>query len=818
MFNPASDAISLSAASEYIDFGDIFIANLDVTARNVEDSLTFYLNAIEVDYGSMSFPNFSVIGGARHNNLSMTTGFFDPAANSSAFLNIIASLTENPQTRRPAINVRFDPSQFSNNGTHWRIFSRNILIDSANISIDNFRIYSDNQDLTVNGIVSGSAYDTLNLNLSRFDLSIVNQFIKNSPYILGGTLTGYAEISSALKGGSLLSRIDFDDLAVNDIKTPPLQFESHWDFANAMARLSVSERVGNERLITGYYAPADRSIMADIEIENINLALINPLFEDIIHTTSGSADTNMQLSGTIGAPVLNGNIVIREFITTLDFTNAAYRIPLSEMVVENNQFTLRPATLFDSEGNTASLDIRFDFRNFRNPSYELNVRPTRFIAMNTGVSNNELFFGKIYATGSVSVRGSEAGVNIDIVATPEDNSTFTMQMGGKSDIHTADFVNIINRTTVVEREPTPLERRREQYERRNEKNSVRSNMNINMAITATPAAEFNFIIDPTMGGSINGRGSGFLNLHINPTRNEFSMYGGYVISEGNYLFTLQNIINKRFRIDAGSSITWTGDPTNAILDVTATYSLRASLAPLSAGANKENFRRMVPVECRVRLSDNLSKPAFTFDIHVPNADPETRNLVANAINTQEMMTTQVLFLLATGSFYTDASGLMQNIGTMGGASLAIDYLSGQLSNMLSNDRFDIGIRYRPMSELGSDEFGLDFSAEILGGRLRIEGDGNYDLQNNNSIRNRNSNLSGNFYLISDLNRRGNLRAKAFTRTIERYDENMGTQENGMGIYFNDDFSTFRELIRKFGAIFGIRSRRTEDEINKTEYN
>jgi hypothetical protein len=247
----------------------------------------------------------------------------------------------------------------------------------------------------------------------------------------------------------------------------------------------------------------------------------------------------------------------------------------------------------------------------------------------------------------------------------------------------------------------------------------------------------------------------------------------------------------------------------------ATYSLRASLAPLSAGTNKENLRRMVPVDCQVKLSDYLSQPAFTFDINVPNADPETRNLVANSINTQEMMTTQILFLLATGNFYSDASGL-QSIGTMGGASLAMDFLSSQLSNMLSGNRFDIGIRYRPMSEFGSDELGMDFSVDILGDRLRIEVEGNYDFQNNNSIRNNNSNLYGNFYVTSDLNRRGNLRARAFSRTIDRYDENMGMQENGIGIYFNDDFSTFGELIRKFGAIFGIKPRKTEDEIIKTE--
>ena len=49
------------------------------------------------------------------------------------------------------------------------------------------------------------------------------------------------------------------------------------------------------------------------------------------------------------------------------------------------------------------------------------------------------------------------------------------------------------------------------------------------------------------------------------------MYGDYTITEGSYLFTLQNIINKRFIIENGSTIQWTGEPLDARLNINAVY-------------------------------------------------------------------------------------------------------------------------------------------------------------------------------------------------------------------------------------------------------
>ncbi len=65
------------------------------------------------------------------------------------------------------------------------------------------------------------------------------------------------------------------------------------------------------------------------------------------------------------------------------------------------------------------------------------------------------------------------------------------------------------------------------------------------------------------GNTLKARGAGVLNLSINPRTNLFEMYGDYTLSEGSFQLSLQNIINKRFVIEDGSTIQWTGSPMDA---------------------------------------------------------------------------------------------------------------------------------------------------------------------------------------------------------------------------------------------------------------
>ncbi len=154
---------------------------------------------------------------------------------------------------------------------------------------------------------------------------------------------------------------------------------------------------------------------------------------------------------------------------------------------------------------------------------------------------------------------------------------------------------------------------------------------------------------------MKGHGSGNLNITYNP-KGEFGITGDYIVEDGDYLFTLGNILNKSFSVENGGKIMFNGDINNAEIDMKAIYKLKASLYPI---LQDDNYKDRVPVECQLNLSGNLWNPVVVFNIYLPTADEKTRTYVRNAISTDEELSRQFLYLLVMNSFYADPSWASQ---------------------------------------------------------------------------------------------------------------------------------------------------------------
>ena len=421
-----------------------------------------------------------------------------------------------------------------------------------------------------------------------------------------------------------------------------------------------------------------------------------------------------------------------------------------------------------------------------------------------------MFYGNIFATGTGSVRGDKAGVKMDFVARSDDNTKFYMPLTDNSDISTADFVTFATKESDT---TSYLVRKKMMFENRQKRLSSGGDaMEITMALDVRPNAEVQLVIDPTVGDIIKATGEGQLNLRINPQSDIFEMYGDYTIEKGSYLFTLQNIVNKWFDIEPGSTIQWTGEPLDALLNIDAVYKLKASLQPLLEGSLTESNRstRAVPVECLIHLTDRLTQPTVTFDIVVPSADSEVQSLIASALATPESKSQQFLYLIIANSFISESNNAMtSSLGASATAATGFEMLSNQFSNWLSNDDYKIVLRYRPRTEQMSDEVDFGFSKGLIDNRLLIEVEGNYIVEKAQVV-NATSNFTGEAYLTWLIDRAGTLRLKGFTHTIDRFDENQGLQETGIGIYFKEDFNNAKDLRQRLKHRFKREKKNKEN--------
>lgn len=276
--------------------------------------------------------------------------------------------------------------------------------------------------------------------------------------------------------------------------------------------------------------------------------------------------------------------------------------------------------MLDSEGNRGSLDFSLDLGHVTNIAYDLRVTPEQMLVLNTSSRDNDLFYGKVYASGRARIRGDKLGVNMDVTATTAGSSSFFMPLSGKTNISAANFVTFVEPAATDTL--TTVELKKLSFERKQRKKSATpGQMNISLALDVRPNTEVELTVS---GNAVRARGEGTLNLQINPRSGIFEMYGDYTILEGSYLFSLENLINKKFVIENGSTIQWTGAPTDAMLDIDAVYKVKASLQPLLQGTADVAGDRSVPVECVIHLGDRLTNPAIGFDVRVPGVDPRCR--------------------------------------------------------------------------------------------------------------------------------------------------------------------------------------------------
>lgn len=813
LFNPQSDVFNLSLTSDFIERNNFFVSKLSLNSRNQADSISLFLQSEDIFAGGIYMPNFSVVGGIKENNINVASRFNNPDNGMYAMLSTSSRLSTGPGGI-PRLSIHFFPSTIVSGGQTWRVYAREILYDSTRLVVDRFSIDSGGQHLLLDGVASRSSADTLRLRLNHFDLSTFSQLTSRLGYRIKGYTNGRAEMVSALKDGFLSADIRFDSMQVNDVPLPDAVFESSWDFQQQRARFSLFRRQGRDTLMYGYFRPTDGRYLAHATLDGIDLSLLDPVLSGVIRDTRGRARADLQLTNPDKKLRINGRIRVDSLATVVDFTRVPYSVAPAEIEVRDNVMSLRQATVSDQQGHTGGLDITFDFSHFANLKYDVRVSPENMQVLGTTFQDNDLFYGTVYASGSAVIQGSKNNVSMNINATTAGNSHFYMPLSSENTISRADFIVFREEGRARMADTVQISRRKqlllEQQRRASRRQASSARMNIRMGLDVLPNTEVQLVIDPASGDILKGRGNGHLSLAVNPSSNEFTINGDYNITEGNMRFSLQNLVARNFTLQSGSVIQFTGDPLDALLDVTAKYSLKASLAPLQVASSTANVTNgTVPVDCLIHMSGRLTDPQLTFDVQVPNASVEVQSQVAYALNSQEAMATQFLWLLATKSFNSDND---PKIGTRSAAGAGVDFLTNQLSSLLTTERFSFVPKYTPGNDYYSDEVGGSVYGELIKDRLIFEADMSYSTEKNkfNSNNTTTGNWTGDATLSLLLDPAGNLRLRAFTRTINRFDMNQGSQETGLGITYRENFDNFKDLKRIFRERFAnLRKRREQ---------
>ncbi|MGA0403183.1 MAG: translocation/assembly module TamB domain-containing protein [Flavobacteriaceae bacterium] len=497
------------------------------------------------------------------------------------------------------------------------------------------------------------------------------------------------------------------------------------------------------------------------------------------------------LKGTFTGPItLIGNLKEAQLSARLNITDGGIRFPYlgmdytfnPEATVEITQEAIQfnDIILSDSQGLTKTrLMGTIDHSYFKDYSLDLAIdtgdEPS--LMLNTPYRDGALYYGKGLVTGTASFKGSFNSPVISVKAKTFAGTEIQIPLETETTDFSDDYIRFVSDLS---------EEKEEELIRQNSSSKI----TLDFDLEITPEAEVTVLVDEISGTELKGSGTGLLLMRL--IDGEFSIFGDYAVSSGNFNYRFGGLIDKDFDLQPGGTIAWQGDPYDAQLNLTALYRLSANPAPL---LNSSSYPRPVNADVSIRLGGAILQPQIDFGINFPNLSSVIRSEIEYRLRDQSTLERNVFFLLAQGSFVNDQMGISQGVLTgnlMQSASGLLDRVLGE------SESLDLGLSYEqgftsPQSNVDiEDRIGVTVSTKLgkrvlFNGKLGVPVGGVTETV-----------VAGDVELQVILNEEGTLSAKIFNRENTLSQVFVGAQgyTQGLGLSYQVDFENFKDLIRR----------------------
>lgn len=682
------------------------------------------------------------------------------------------------------VKVAFRDASFMLADTLWSFNQENYIdYQSDSVTVHQFALSNAESSLKMNGTIARDSNALMKVELNHFQLEYLNPFTEGAGFTFSGVLDGTTEFSSVYSSLILTSNNRFEKLVINKQEIGTGSIVSSYD--NSLNKLTLNGGLYKDAIKTigfsGYYLPKNEKNNIDLRIalDQFKLKLFNPILEEYVRFDDGTIGGNVSIKGEIDEPRLYGGFYTEKVKTHIVYLNTDYTIDQQTFQIRPDWVGADVLTLKDKNGNEAHANITIAHDNYSNLNFDIFLFDLKaFTVLNTKAGNGEMYYGNAYLSGYASISGTGDDLQIEGNLKTEKNTYLAIPLDGPENAEETPFIVFVGSE----------EKQQVEYEEQLDLTGIQMNFDLDV----TPDAKIDIIFDKTVGDVISARGTGDLSLAIN-TNGTFNMFGTYETVQGHYLFTLENIINKKFQVLKGGIINWKGDPFEGKIDMRTEYSLRTSLHNLNIGGAIDStaMRQRIPVSVFLDLKGNYMNPSFSFSFGLPSNFSEVEGILNNLEEGQRNK--QAFTLLVLNSFLPidGGAGSASTNNAIGKSSS--EFLSNQLSNWLSqiSDEFDVGVNYRPGDNISSDEVEVALSTQLFNDRVSIEG--NFGVQGEDQgATQAQDNFIGDFQVEYKISEDGKLRGKIYNQTNanDLVNQNQSRYTQGVGVLYQEQFNTW----------------------------
>ena len=729
-----------------------------------------------------------------HNDFNKRTGHRSKVAGSA--------LISNPED----IIFHLRNTSLCLNDMDWGFNNENAIhLKKNKVSVDNLVISNDSSLLHVNGDYSFNKTNSdMNIKAEALDLALANPLISTMSF--GGRLTADVHLRNGQRR-LLLGKVLADDFVFNDTEIGDLFMMAGWNgegnigfsggffhnnevlTANSLTSYDVRQFEKEDDIfahVQGLYETNKKSFQAHATFDTLNAGFLDPFLSGFSDHIKGTASGKLSFYANPESTYFDGTVKVIEANMGIAALGTNYDVKDQDIRFTSEGIFFDNMKLSDPDGNQGVLRGSIKHKMFKDMLFDLKIVTPGIMVLNTPKTVSSGFYGKGYASGMVTITGTDEklafrGSNLETL----EGTKIYLQV---SSANSASESDIIRFKTTVSSDSTSTEETKSSME-----------LDFDFTFNVTDNADIILLLE-SIGGTLNARANGNFRLTYNDQDN-LNLYGSLALHSGYFRFSLYNIVNSRFTLVPGGSITFDGPLENMVVNASAYKSSKTSLASIvpqeylvsTASSN---------VDAYMHLNGEIMKnidPTFSFEL--PNSSPEVRNIFYNAIDTtnKENMTKQFAYFMVTNNFMPN--DLFSNTGTGDNYSMLSNFINNTISKLMEGKKGSFGVIYNQASESTAAEYGITANANLLQNRINMSTSiGYYDDKSTSAS----NNLYGDFTLEYNINKAGTWKLKAYTYIGEHdesyYNPDFNSQINytaGVGLAYKQSFdSRSRRRIRR----------------------
>jgi hypothetical protein len=639
---------------------------------------------------------------------------------------------------------------------NWNIDPNNLITIANNeLCISNLTLGDGNQAIALNGIVSEDPIKESSVSIQDFDLATIKPFVKDFDF--EGVVNGRVSIRDIYKSTLITTdTLTIDEIIYKGKYLGSLSSNAVWNQDKKQLELNsqVVYKTNTVPIVTinGTYDPnsESNSLKLKATLRDMNLNISEPFLKDIFYDFGGTATGIVNILGSTDNPKFEGfvnfnkgKLKINTINTPLNFDNQRIVFDSKDQALKFKNFIIT-----DDRGSEAVLNDGLYYGGGGNFLFDMRAKLTKYHIMNTDAEDISSFYGNAFATGNLELTGSPENILIKAKLTSNKDTELTVPLDGATSVAKENpFVVFIDpRIKVVEEV---------------EKKDLKLNgMRLDFSFNFTPDAKCNILIDSKTNEKLIAQGKSTDFRVLYDTRGQFAMNGKYTITEGTYDFKFKGIATKTFTISNGSSISWSGNPYDGIIDINTTYTQNVSVASIVSTPNSNR----VPVNIFISLKDKLMKFDIKYGLkfkEYPVQNKEDLLAFENTLqNDEQEMSKNVSSVLVLQQLFPKGGNpdFYSNL-IIGNLSEILSKKLGDLASKLDKN-LEIGVSVQNIGQNVLDNLNLRFAYKF-NDKWRISGNGT--SQQNLNTQSTNIFYSGEVERL--LTPDGDLKLKVYTKNL-----------------------------------------------------